>query len=127
MPNLNSVALIGHVGKSPELRFTPNGTSVCDFSIAVNRRWTTRDGEKKEETDWFTVVVWGKLAESCNQFVAKGSLIFVSGSVSLHKWTTQDSEERSRLEVRANSVVFLSKKTNGESNAHELEPEDVPF
>ena len=124
MPNLNKLEIIGNVGQESELRFTPSGKPVTNFSVAVNRNYTTADGEKKQETDWFNVNVWGKLAETCNQFVTKGQLVYVSGRVSLHTWEKQDGGTSSRLDVTANFVLFLNRK---DGHKVEVEEEDVPF
>lgn len=130
--NWNKTDIIGNVGVEPELRFTANGRPVTSFSVAVNNRYTTKDGEKKEETEWFAVVAWGKLAEICNQHVVKGMLVFVSGKISLHKWESQEGKDMSRLQLVANNVIFLSRTDKGEvdnstSAGIDTEPEDVPF
>ena len=127
----NRTEIIGNVGATPELRFTPSGTPVISFSVAVNRRYT-KDGERVESTEWFSVVAWNKLAESCSQYLKKGMAVFVSGRVSLHKWEKQDGIEASRLEINANNVIFLSKSKGQEpdsvSSSADTEPdEDTPF
>ena len=127
MFGLNKADIIGNVGSNPELRFTPNGRPVTSFSVATNRRYE-RNGERVEETEWFTVVVWNKLAENCNQYVTKGQLVFASGRIHLNKWETQEGKQGSRLELHAHIVIFLS-KSNQEAapEVEELEPEDLPF
>ena len=127
MPNLNQINIIGNVGNETEMRFTPSGRPVTSFSVACNRQYK-KDGETIKEADWFTVVAWGRLAELCNQFIGKGSLIHVSGRVYLHKWNKHDGTEATRLEINASNVVFLSTKSEElASQGNELEPEDVPF
>ena len=79
MVSLNKVMLIGNVGSDPEMRFIPNGNPVTSFRVATNRFYTTPDGERKQETDWFSIVTWNKLAEQCNQFLTKGRLVYVKG------------------------------------------------
>ena len=79
MANLNKVMIIGNVGTDPEMRFSPNGNPVTNFRIATSRIFTTSEGERKQETEWFTVVTWSKLAESCNQFLTKGRRAYVEG------------------------------------------------
>ena len=79
MPTLNRVQLIGNLGKDPETRFTPTGKKVCTYSLAVNRRWKSAEGEAREATDWFTVDAWGRLGEVCQQYLTKGRLVFVEG------------------------------------------------
>ena len=137
MASLNRVMLIGNVGTDPEMRFTPNGSPVTSFRIATNRVFTTSDGERKQETEWFTVVSWRKLAESCNQFLTKGQRVYVEGSLRTRTWEGQDGQKRSRVEVIANRVLFLDKQATAtlpsEEGAPEvppediIEPEDLPF
>lgn len=130
MPNLNRIQIIGHVGADAEMRFTPSGKPVTNFNVAVNRKYQTPDGEKKENTEWFSIVAWNKLAETCSQFVAKGMTIFVSGRVQLHKWESSDGGERSRMEIYANTVLFLDKKSGSVMagiEPDEIEPDDIPF
>jgi single-strand DNA-binding protein len=135
MATLNKVLLIGNVGTDPEMRFTPNGNAVTSFRIATNRVYTTSDGERKQETEWFTVVTWRKLAESCNQFLTKGQRVYVEGSLRTRMWEGQDGQRRSRVEVVANRVLFLDKQSvatfPGDDNAiemaDEVDPEDLPF
>ena len=135
MASLNKVMLIGNVGTDPEMRFTPNGSPVTSFRIATNRVYTTSDGERKQETEWFTVVAWRKLAESCNQFLTKGQRVYVEGSLRTRTWEGQDGQKRSRVEVMANRVLFLDKQAvaplpseeGAVELADEVEPEDLPF
>jgi len=77
MPALNRVQLIGNLGKDPETRYTPSGKKVCSFSLAVDRRWKTSEGEIKESTDWFNIEAWGRLGETCQEFLSKGRLVYV--------------------------------------------------
>lgn len=109
MASLNRVFLIGNLTRNPELRYVPSGTAVASFGIAVNRNFTTQTGEKKQETCFVKVVVWGKQAEACNQYLAKGSLVFVEGRLMYRSWDGQDGQKRSTLEVRADRVQFLGK------------------
>ncbi|HAV10336.1 MAG TPA: single-stranded DNA-binding protein [Dehalococcoidia bacterium] len=112
MASLNKVILIGNVGSDPEMRYTPNGKAVTSFRVATSRGYTAADGERRQETEWFTVNAWNKLAETCNQFVAKGRLVYVEGSLRTHTWEGQDGQKRFRLEVTANSVVFLDRQAS---------------
>ena len=135
MVSVNKIIVIGNLGSEPEMRFTPNGRQVTSFSVATNRRYTTSEGERREETEWFTVVTWGKLAELCNQFLTKGRLVYVEGRLRAHTWEGQDGQRRYRNDIVANSVSFLDKQAAaplpeekvGESGADEVEPEDIPF
>ena len=123
MFGLNEVTIIGNVGSTPELRFTPTGLSVVSFNVATNRRFMKGD-ERVEETEWFSVVVWGKLAENCNQYLNKGQLVFVSGRITLNKWERPDGTQASSLEVHARNVIFLSRSKQS-VEAEEVEPEEV--
>ena len=135
MVSVNKMIIIGNLGSEPEMRFTPNGRPVTSFSVATNWRYTTPEGERKEETEWFTVVSWGKLAEQCNQFLTKGRLVYVEGRLRTHTWESQDGQRRSRNEIVADRVSFLDRQATaalpeektGESKVGELEPEDIPF
>ena len=93
MASLNKVLLIGNVGTDPEMRFTPNGNPVTSFRIATNRVYTTSEGERRQETEWFTIVTWRKLAESCNQFLTKGQRVYVEGSLRTRIWEGQDGQK----------------------------------
>ncbi|MFA6347564.1 MAG: single-stranded DNA-binding protein [Dehalococcoidales bacterium] len=135
MANLNKVMIIGNVGSDPEMRFTPNGNPVTSFRVATNRVYTTPEGERKQETDWFTVVTWNKLAEQCNQFLAKGRLVYVEGRLHNRSWEGQDGQKRFRTEVIANRVTFLDRQSSAaigdekaeEPDTVEIEPDDIPF
>ncbi len=122
MPSLNKVILIGNVGGEPEMRFTPNGKPVTSFTVATNWLYTTPEGERKQETEWFSVVAWNRLAEQCNQFLAKGRLVYAEGRLRTRNWESQDGQQHSRMEVIANRVVFLDKR--GVASLPEDKPED---
>jgi len=109
MVSLNKVMLIGNVGSDPEMRFTPSGSPVTSFRIATNRVFNTTDGERKQETDWFTVVAWNKLAEQCNQFLNKGKLVYVEGRLRTRSWDGTDGQKHFRTEVIASRVTFLDR------------------
>ena len=128
MASLNKITLIGNVGSDPEMRYTPNGKAVTSFRMATNYRYSGPDGEKKEETEWFRVSVWGKQAESCNQFLSKGRRVYVEGRLRSRNWEGQDGQMRTSLEVSANRVIFLDRTGPAAlSEEGELEPEDLPF
>ena len=136
MASLNRVMLIGNVGTDPEMRYTPNGTPVTSFRIATSRVYTTGDGERKQETEWFTVVAWRKQAESCSQFLTKGQRVYVEGSLRTRAWEGKDGQKRTNIEVIANRVLFLdrqaaaalpSEEPTVEPIEDEVEPEDLPF
>ena len=128
MASLNKITLIGNVGSDPEMRYTPNGKAVTSFRIATNYRYSGPDGERKEETEWFRVSVWGKQAESCNQFLSKGRRVYVEGRLRSRNWEGQDGQMRTSLEVSANRVIFLDRVAPVSlPEEGELEPEDLPF
>lgn len=105
--SLNRVFLIGNLTRDPELRYIPSGTAVASFTIAVNRFYTSNTGERKEETSFVRVVVWGRRAEVCGEYLSKGSPVFVEGRLRSRSWETPDGQKRATLEVIANSVQFL--------------------
>jgi single-strand DNA-binding protein len=137
MLTLNKVMIIGNVGTEPEMRFTPNGNPVTSFRVATNRVYTTPEGERKQETEWFTVVAWNRLAENCNQYLAKGQRVYAEGRLHTRTWEGQDGQQRTSSEIVANRVLFLDRQATapvsgegGEEAAHsEPEPvaEDAPF
>lgn len=109
LASLNRVVLIGNLTRDPELRTTPNGTSVTTLGIAVNRRWTNQQGERVENTDFFNIVAWGRLAELCNEYIKKGSPIAVDGRLQHRTWETPEGQKRSKVEVVAENVQFLGR------------------
>ena len=135
MLSLNKVMIIGNVGTEPEMRFTPSGSPVTSFRVATNRVYTTPEGERKQETEWFTVVAWNRLAENCNQFLTKGQRIYAEGRLHLRTWDGQDGQKHTRAEIVANRVIFLDRQAAAplpedkieEAASVELEPDDVPF
>lgn len=98
---------MGNITRDPELRYVPSGTAVTTFDLAVNRVYMTQSGEKKEDTSFIRIVVWGRRAEVCAEYLAKGSPVFVEGRLRSRSWETQDGQKRSTIEVIANNVQFL--------------------
>ena len=132
---LNKVLLIGRLGADPEIRYTNDGTAVANFRLATNRP-VKRGDQWEEETDWHRVVVWGRQAEVCSQYLGKGRLVFVEGSLRTRSWEDQDGNKRWITEVHARDVQMLdSKGERAEPAASDLEPpippmppeDDVPF
>ena len=115
MASLNKVMLIGNVGQDPELRYTPDGNPVANFSIAVNRRRKVGD-EFKDETEWFNIVCFSRTAENVNQYLSKGQKVYVEGRFQSSEYVGQDGNQRKSFEVIANDVTFLSTKSEAESN-----------
>ena len=106
MANYNKVILVGNLTADPELRYTPQGTAVCDLRLAINRIYTV-NGERREDTVFVDVVVWDKTAENCEQFLHKGSPILVEGRLQMDEWQGKDGQKRSKLRIRADRLQFL--------------------
>ena len=113
MASLNKVLLMGNVTRDPELKYIPNGSAVTSFTVAMNRSYKLQTGEKKEETAFVRVVVWGRQAETCNDYLKKGRAVFVEGRLQSRSWETPDGQKRSTLEVIANNVQFLGGRDQG--------------
>jgi len=107
VPNYNKVLLIGNLTRDPELRYIPSGTAVTDFGMAVNRRFTTREGEKRDETCFVEVTLFGKQAQTFCDYMSKGRPVFVEGRLRFDSWTTKDGQRRSRLRVIGERFQFL--------------------
>src|SRR6187397_2510317 len=115
---LNKVMLIGNLGKDPEMKYTPSGMPVTTFSVAVSRSWRTPEGENREETEWFRVVAWQKLAETCNEYLHKGSKVFIEGRLQTRKYTGQDGQERQIVEVVAQEMQLLDPRQGGQGGGN---------
>ncbi|MDD3906263.1 MAG: single-stranded DNA-binding protein [Candidatus Omnitrophica bacterium] len=107
MANLNKVLLIGNLTRDPELRYIPSGSAVATFTVAVNRVYKDQAGEKKEQTSFIRIVVWGRRAEVCGEYLSKGSPVFVEGRLQSRDWQTQDGQKRNTVEVIADNIQFL--------------------
>jgi single-strand DNA-binding protein len=124
MPSLNRVQLIGHLGKDPETRFTPTGKKVCTFSMAVNNRWRTAEGEVKEATEWFTVEAWGRTGEFAQSYLGKGRLVFVEGRLQTDRYE-HEGETRTKTKVVASQVQALDRPAGeAEAEVEEHLPEE---
>ena len=124
MASLNKVLLIGNLVRAPELRYTPTGTAVADLRVAVNRSYTTQSGERRDETCFLTVVVWGKQAESCREYLDKGSPILIEGRLQTRDWESKEGQKRTVTEVVAERVQFLGR---GKAAAPAAVPAAEPF
>lgn len=109
MPSYSKVILIGHLGGEPEMRFTPSGKAVTNFSLAVNRSYKRND-EWVDETDWFRVNAWERLAERCNESLGKGDAVLVEGQIQIRKWQTNEGVEKTSVDVLAQRVLFIKGK-----------------
>ena len=110
MAGLNKVILIGNLGRDPEMRYTPSGTPVTSFSLAVSRRYRSQEGEDREETEWFNVSCWNRLAETANQYLSKGRQVYIEGRLSSRTYEDRNGEKRFSLDVRASEMVLLGQR-----------------
>jgi len=104
---VNKVILIGNLGADPEVRFTPGGQAVANFRIATNESWTDKQGQRQERTEWHRIVVWGKLAELCGEYLKKGRQAYVEGRLQTREWTDKEGKKNYTTEIVANTVQFL--------------------
>src|SRR4051812_24472743 len=105
--SVNKVILVGRLGQNPEVRYTPSGAAVANFSVATNESWSDKSGQKQERTEWHKVVVWGKLAELCNQYLVKGRQVYVEGRLQTRQWQDKDNQTKYTTEIQAQTVQFL--------------------
>ena len=143
MANLNKVQIIGRLGADPEMRFTANGRALSTMNVAVNRNYTTQDGERREETEWVRVVAWARLAELVSQYLSKGRRAYVEGRLHSHSFQGNDGQTRFRNEIIADRVLFLDRAGRSEQGSEEYgapgtepdvsagepvsSPDDLPF
>ena len=107
MRGLNKVLIIGQLGRDPEMRYTPSGRPVTSFSVSTTRTWTSGDGDRREETEWFNVVAWGNLAEICKQYLRKSQSVYVEGRLQTRGWEDPEGKKHFRTELVANEVIIL--------------------
>lgn len=110
MASLNSVHIIGRLGKDPELRTTQSGASICNMTVATDESWTDASGQRHQATEWHRVVVFQRTAENCANFLRKGSQVYVEGSLTTREWQDQQGQKRSTTEIKAQRVLFLDRK-----------------
>ena len=113
MANLNKVFLMGNLTRDPELRYTPSGTAVCEFGMATNRKWTTPDGEKREDTCFVDIQMWGRRGEVISEYMRKGRPLFVEGRLQLDQWEGKDGQRRSKMRVVAENFEFIGGRSDG--------------
>lgn len=109
MYNLNRAMIIGNLTRDPESRTTPSGQMVCNFSVATSSQWVNAQGQKQEKTEYHNIVAWGKLAEICTQYLAKGRKVYVDGKLQTREWEAQDGSKRNRTEIVADSLILLDR------------------
>jgi single-strand DNA-binding protein len=105
--SVNKVILVGRLGQNPEVRYTPSGAAVANFSIATNESWMDKQGQKQEKTEWHRIVVWGKLAELCSKYLTKGRQAYVEGRLQTRQWQDKDGQTKYTTEVQAQTIQFL--------------------
>jgi len=119
---LNKVMIIGHLGRDPEMRYTPSGKPVTTFTVAVSRSWNSGDGERHSETEWFNIVAWGNLAETCKQYLAKGQLVYVEGRLQTRRWDDKEGVKHTSVEIVANEMTFLSERRDSGHTPQDAAP-----
>jgi len=116
---LNQCNFIGNLGRDPETRFTQGGDPVCNFSIGCGEKYKDKQGNQQEKTEWVSVVVWGKLAEICQEYLAKGSRVFISGKMQTRKWQDQSGADRYTTEIVARDMKMLSPRSESGGGQHQ--------
>jgi single-strand DNA-binding protein len=129
--------VVGHLGRDPEMRYTPSGVPVTSFSVATTRKWTNANGEPQEKTTWFRVTAWRKLAETCAQYLHKGSSVLVEGDIDASAWTDREGNARASLELTASNVRFVGGRgeavepgggaASGAGDESPVGEDDLPF
>jgi single-strand DNA-binding protein len=139
MASVNKVILIGNLGRDPELRYTQGGQAVANFTLATNERFSTKDGDKQERTEWHRIVAWGRTGELCAQYLSKGRSVYLEGRLQTREWEDKEGQKRRTTEVVATTVQFLGGRGEGGSggpspsiaeggfDAGGPPPDDVPF
>ena len=145
MAGVNKVILVGNLGRDPEVRYTKNGQAVTTFSLATTERWTNRDGQREDKTEWHRIVAWGKLGEICGEYLSKGKQVYIEGRLQTREWEDSDGNKRQTTEIVANNMTMLGQgqdrksveasdpsaapaQAGGSSGGYDdLEDDDIPF
>jgi single-strand DNA-binding protein len=139
MASVNKVILIGNLGRDPEVRYTPSGTAVANFSLATTENWTNREGEKQSRTEWHRVVAWGRLGETCGEYLSKGSQVYIEGSIQTNDWEDKEGNKRQTTEIRAWRMQMLGSRSaadvsserdldrGGDPEPKDPTDDDIPF
>jgi single-strand DNA-binding protein len=139
--SFNKIILVGNLGRDPELRYTPQGTPVCSFTVATNEKRKDRAGETQDFTTWFRVTLWGRQAETASQYLTKGRPVYIEGRLRLEEYTDREGNKRHSLEVNATDIHFISSNRSDESSSAakvaavidhqstepDLSDDDIPF
>jgi single-strand DNA-binding protein len=126
--SFNKITIVGNLGRDPELRYTPQGTAVCNFSVATNERRKDKTGDFQDHTTWFRVTLWGKQAETASKYLTKGSPIYIEGRLRVEEWSDRDGKNRHTLEVHATDMQFLGSARGEEMSGgahHDNFPDDM--
>ncbi len=128
MASVNKVILIGNLGKDPEIRYTPSGQAVATFSMATTRKWRDKEGNPQEQTDWHNIVVWGRQAENANQYLKKGSPVFIEGRIQTRNYDDKEGQKRWITEIVCLSMQFLGRAgdSGGASSSPAPQPQEAP-
>ncbi len=126
MASVNKVILIGNLGRDPELRYTASGQGVANFTLATNERWRDKDGNNQERTEWHRIVVWGKSAENCAQYLQKGRSVYVEGRLQTRDWEDKEGNKRQTTEVVAQNVTFLGSREGARGGSAPTTPSQAP-
>ncbi|MFQ5742763.1 MAG: single-stranded DNA-binding protein [Acidobacteriota bacterium] len=137
---VNKIILVGNLGRDPELRYTQSGTAVANFSVATTERWTDREGQRQEHTEWHRIVAWGKLAEIVGEYLSKGKQVYIEGSVRTRQWEDREGSTRYTTEVRANNLLMLGSpgatselaepapsEVSEDPSGSDVSDDDIPF
>ena len=127
MASFNKITIVGYLGRDPELRYTPQGTPVCDFSVATTERRKDKGGEPQDSTTWFKVVFWGRQAEVANQYLSKGKQVYLEGRLSQREWQDRDGNTRTSLEVTGTDLQFIGSRSDDAPAAREDRPTRPPM
>ena len=131
--SVNKVILVGNLGQDPEGRFTPQGTAVTNLSVATNESWKNQNGELQDRTEWHRVVMYGKMAETANEYMHKGQMVYIEGRLQTNEWEDQNQNKRKTTEIKGDNFTMLGRRsdTNTQSGNRSEKPEqdddDLPF
>ena len=115
MAGINKVILVGNLGRDPEVRYTPSGTAVANFTLATTETWTDRDGQKQSHTEWHRIVAWRRLGEICGEYLSKGKQVYIEGRIRTREWEDQDGNKRKTTEIEAQTMQMLGSRAQDES------------
>jgi single-strand DNA-binding protein len=124
--SVNKVIILGRLGQDPELKYTPGGMAVCNFTLATSESWADKAGQKQERTEWHRIVVWGKLAELCNQYLTKGRQAFIEGALQTRSWDDKSGQKRYTTEIVAKTVQFIGGQANASAPKENSQSQGAP-